>query len=185
MRFLWWLTLVALDIAFIIMVIIFGFPFTEETMQIILFVVSLNVGFIGILLGLEARSISQNRHTAINKYERPHIIRTMDILLSDISETISNMKQYDQTDKPGALTIVEYVHMRAQWHMETIRLLTPQFLDIGLSEHHVHLESVLVDLGIIGFPGKSFDMGELVDIFDMVMDSVFQVREDMTNSPDL
>ena len=185
MRLLHWVILIALDIIFIIMVIILGIPFTEDTMQIVLFVVSLNVGFIGILLGLEARMISQNRHVAVNKYERPHVIRTMETLIIDMSKTISDIMQYNQTNETDSTKIVEYVHARVQWHMETIRLLTLQFLDTGLSEHHTLLELALVKLGTMRFSRQPFDMDELVTEFDSIIDSVFQVKKDIMEAPAL
>lgn len=153
--------------------------------QVLAFLVPLDVGLIGICIGLDSRKVSKERHETINAYERPHTVHMLEVLFNDMAETTVNVEKMSDSSAHGSEAISDYVYRRSQWHMEAIRLLTLQFLHTRLSERHKELDHALVELGEVSFPKNADSVLEIVDRLESIMDVVVQVIMGIKGMPKL
>jgi len=156
---------------------------TEMRIQALAFLVPLDVGLIGICIGLDSRKIPKERHEAINTYERPRIVHMPEVLFNDMAETAVGIEKINDGGAHGSKAILDYVYKRSQWHMEAMRLLTLQFLGPGLSERHKELDHALVDLGKVSFPQDADGVQEMVRSLESIMGIVVQVIKDIRGMP--
>jgi len=179
----WWLLVILGKV--VAGIVILGF--TQEAdmrIRMVAFLVPLDVGLIGICIGLDERELSKKQNTVINTYERPHILHMLEVLFNDIAETSTNIDRIDDSTH-GSTDMLEYAYKRSRWHMDTIRLLTLQFLDSGLSNQHKELDHALIELGQVSFPNNEDSVKEIIKRLEAIMDSVVLVMNNIKKMPEL
>ena len=157
---------------------------TDMRVRVLSFLVPLDVGMIGICIGLDDREVSKKRNTVINTYERPHILHMLEVLFNDLAETSTNIERINGSTH-GSTDKLEYAYKRSRWHMDTIRLLTLQFLDSGLSNQHKELDQALIELGKVSFPKNEDSVQEIIKKLEAIMDNVVLVMNNIKKMPKL
>lgn len=146
--------------------------------QLVLFVISVGVALIGIHLGLDSRRIFIERHVAINTYERPHVIETLEVLLVDMAQTITMAKAIDG----GGANMRSITYSRIGEHIDAERQIASRFLEVGLSELHLYLDPAFKSLGEI--KASESEVGEnVVGCLNDAMDAVVLVIDTIRRAP--
>lgn len=153
--------------------------------QLILFDISLIVALVGIHLGLDARAVIIERRKAVEKYERPQVVEILEVLFVDMAQTMAIAKRIDYKGV-GAVNARSVTYSRIDRHVDLERQVAARFLDVGLSDLHVYLNTPFKALGEIRALESMFDKSvddkkaideSMIDKLDDAMSAVVQVAE--------
>lgn len=147
--------------------------------QLVLFFLSVKIALLGVYLGLDARGILIERHDAVNRYERPHVIEALEALFVDMDHTKTMTKAVEGSG--GAESLRKAVFARVERHVDAERQIASRFLDIGLAEIHPRLDPSFRSLGET-ITGASDDESVVAKLGD-AMDAVSLAINSIKNAP--
>jgi len=154
----------------------------EVKIQLVLFALSVGMALVGIHLGLDARRIIIERRSAVNKYERPHVVHALEILFNDMEQTKAVAQEASEGD--GVEGVHSVIRSRIGRHLDVESEIASRFLEIGMADLHTHLDPAFMPLGEIGVLGD-FDVRGVVDKLGDAMEAVVVVIDSIKEAPPL
>jgi len=154
---------------------------TGSEWSVVITTVSLYFAAFGAIQTYEGRRITQQmqdmdkarelkRTDALIRHEIPHVVYSLKMLRLEMGKTMMMIIRHSVNGVVQTSEDVEQLRRRAIMHSDSIRVLSPTFFHIDLSEHHGLLDTVLVNLDEVAFLSQNdeVDMAKFKESMYMV-----------------